>query len=298
MNREEFLGQPDIHAFISWLSTDVCTRVFTLSIKPSRFVPEGLSVRVEGIEDLVSNYLWKSRWLDTRTNSYINSGNWETTKVSLKRLREWLKESVTNSDQSQALAASKAVLEWGGVRNAKLFVEELAKKGELTNYLKSVRDLLSTNRSPSQKISDIDATNILKFDSGLTKIHSFLDDSGSPIYDSRVAAAISLLQCLYKENSLKPIKPTISFPCGAARGKQVRNPRDFGYKRAKSLFTETSHHEWARTQLQLGWIIIELLRRNQKILESEGSLLGRAHAFEAGLFMAGYDLRCFNLPIR
>lgn len=295
MTREEFLRQPDIEAFISWLSTDVSNRVFTLNIKPSRYVPNGLKLTAIGIEALVTNYRWNARWKDTRTNTFIDSVDWETTKASLKRLRQWLKESVNTSNESETLRAADAVLQWGGVSGARGFLTELANKNELTDYLKLVRNLLMTDRMPSQKISDINAINIRQFDSGLTKIHAFLDESGSPIYDTRVAGAISLLYCIFRENLPKSIKSSIAFPCGAARGDQLRNPGKLGFTRAKDLYAQTPSHEWARIQLQLGWLIIEVLRRNHNLFESEESLPDRAHAFEAGLFMAGYDLRCFSL---
>lgn len=198
-------------------------------------------------------------------------------------------------DQKQTFDAARGIMNWGGVSGASNLLKELHKSNRLISYLMSVRQLLAVNGLPTQRISDINSKNILKFDSGLTKIHALHENDGSPIYDSRVAAAISLLYQLYRETAPSSVKSSLSFPCGSARGDQLRNPGDLGFKKSRAFYYGIADHEWAQTQLQLGWIFSDLLQKNPMLFQKEGDLAARAHALEASLFVIGYDLRCFNV---
>lgn len=295
MNKTDFLKSPDVDGFIRWLATDLGFRTFKLDLASSRFVPGGLKTEAKGIEAVLMHYHWKAKWTDTRSGLNVESDSWIRTKDSLSKLSKWLRESVRTGNQEQTLDASMAVLQWGGVSGASKLVKELCKTRELVAYLRNVQALLAVNGPPSQRTEDITAEKIKKFDSGLTKIHALLDGDGSPIYDSRVAGAISLLYSLYREACPKSLVRSLEFPCGSARGDQLRNPGDLGFKRAKALYSETAHYEWAQTQLKLGWIFWGLLTQYPTLFQNEGNLAARAHALEASLFMVGYDLRCFGV---
>src|SRR5690606_22815344 len=54
-------------------------------------------------------------------------------------------------------------------------------------------------------------------------------------------------------------------------------------------------NEWAQWQVKLGWIVTSLLHQQSEWFSTEQTLAARCHAFEACLFMIGYDLRCFSL---
>lgn len=298
MNKTEFLNTPDVAKFIDWLSTDLPSRAFHLDILSSRFVPSGLKTTVTGIENILTNYRWHTYWLDTRTNEKIASSDWDSTKKSLSRLSKWLNDAVNSGDQKQTFDAARGIMNWGGVSGASNLLKELHKSNRLISYLMSVRQLLAVNGLPTQRISDISSKNILKFDSGLTKIHALHENDGSPIYDSRVAAAISLLYQLYRETAPSSVKSSLSFPCGSARGDQLRNPGDLGFKKSRAFYYRIADHEWAQTQLQLGWIFSDLLQKNPMLFQKEGDLSDRAHALEASLFVIGYDLRCFNVKAK
>ena len=298
MNKAEFLASPDVVNFIEWLSTDLTSRTFHLDISSSRFVPSGLKTTVTGVENILGNYRWHTYWLDTRTNEKIASSDWDSTKKSLSRLSKWLNDAVNSGDQKQTFDASLAVLKWGGVSGASRLMRQLYENNKLIAYLKTVKDMLAVNSAASQSLTSITSKNILKFDSGLTKIHALHENDGSPIYDSRVAAAISLLYQLYRETAPSSVKSSLSFPCGSARGDQLRNPGDLGFKKSRAFYYEIADHEWAQTQLQLGWIFSDLLQKNPMLFKKEGSLADIAHALEAALFVIGYDLRCFNVKAK
>jgi hypothetical protein len=294
LSKEEFLAHPHIEGFVDWLGSVLPSKVFSLKFPSSRFVPDGINKDVTGIEEVLKHYKWSSSWFFSPNSERVESTDWISTKHSLQKLAEWLKISLSSGDDHNTYLASIEVLNWGGVRGASKLMRELKENGEILSYLNETKILLAIDGDSRRKLSDVRPEDIKKYDAGLTKIHALLDDSGSPIYDSRVAAAVSLLYCQYVE-TLSDQKRLLSFPCGVARGKQIRNPGDLGFPRSRRFYTrEVPHHRWAQAQLACGWIFIRLLERNPSLFGGEGDLKDRAHALEAAMFMVGYDLRSFN----
>lgn len=279
MQREAFLAQQDIGAFVDWLVKTLPGLQVQLIFKPSKFVPGGLRARIEGFEQVLEHYRWGVDWQETRE--------------VLRQLRNRLRDAVERDDNAQAFQACCDVLRWGGVRSARPFLKDLHDRGELTAHLRRMVSLLSPGAHAS--LSALNADSVIRFDSGLTKIYALLDRSGSPIYDSRVGAAIGMLHGLFRKQQ-ELAGTALSFPSGPARGQQIRDPGAFAGLRAAPQFysRHVPHHEWARSQLRLGWIIRAVLERTDWFAR-EGELADRCHAFEACLFMLGYDLRCFGL---
>lgn len=293
MKREQFLAQPEVDSFIAWLSANLPTLTFKLRFKSSKFVPGGLTVDVQGFEQVLQHYRWKASWQDSN-QSTVESETWAQTQRSLGQLREWLASAVNAGDEQQALQACLQILRWGGVRGAIPFLHRLAAKGELSSYLRKMAGLMSLDGDNG--LDELDANSVERFDSGLTKIHALLDLSGSPIYDSRVGAAIAMLYSLFRQQWVGRGKPLLMFPSGGARGSQIRNPGALLKGLAAPQFSAIDYAAWARCQVRLGWIIRELLERTGWFAE-QGALPARCHAFEASLFMLGYDLRCFGLTL-
>ena len=291
MKREQFLVQPEVESFIAWLAVNLPALPFKLRFKASKFVPGGLTADVQGLEQVLDQYRWKASWQDTN-QSLVDSQTWAETQRSLGQLREWLTSAVNRGDDQQALQACLQILRWGGVRGAIPFLHRLAAKGRLSSYLKKMAGLMSLDGE--NDLDDLDAVSVERFDAGLTKIHALYDPSGSPIYDSRVGAAIGMLYSLFRQQWMESGKPLLAFPSGAARGSQIRNPGAFLNGLAAPQFSSIGYETWARWQVRLGWIIRALLERTGWFAE-QGALPARCHAFEASLFMLGYDLRCFGV---
>lgn len=290
MKREQFLLQPEVEAFVEWLATNLPALTFKLRFKSSKFVPGGLQEDVRGFEQVLAHYRWKASWLDSNQTS-VGSQTWAQTQRSLGQLREWLKSAVERGDEPQALQACLQILRWGGVRGAIPFLHRLAAKGELSAYLQKMVGLMALDGD--NDLDELDANSVERFDAGLTKIHALLDVSGSPIYDSRVGAAMGMFYSLFREQWTGGGKPLLSFPSGGARGSQIRNPGAFTNGLAAPQFSSIRYEAWARCQVRLGWIIRALLERTDWFAD-QGTLPARCHAFEASLFMLGYDLRCFG----
>ncbi|WP_240539590.1 hypothetical protein [Pseudomonas rhizophila] len=196
MKHEQFLLQPEVEAFVEWLATNLPTLTFKLRFKSSKFVPGGLQEDVRGFEQVLAHYRWKASWLDSNQTS-VDSQTWAQTQRSLGQLREWLKSAVERGDEPQALQACLQILRWGGVRGAIPFLHRLADQGELSAYLRKMAGLMALDGD--NDLDELDANSVERFDAGLTKIHALLDASGSPIYDSRVGAAMGMLYSLFRE---------------------------------------------------------------------------------------------------
>lgn len=296
MNRDDFLKQDDVTGFIDWLANTLPTQSFQLKMARSAYVPGGLAVRVTGLEAVLSHYAWHTSWTDAQGKT-VKSGNWAETRASLAALRAWLKTAIAQQDEDQALAACLAILEWGGVRGAIVFLRRLHAQRRLVAYFTRLAPLMSLTSEAS--LAALDENSVERFDAGLTKIHALLDDTGSPIYDSRVGAAIAMLYAQYRKNGQPKLAKSrlLAFPSGAARGKQIRNPKrlDPALPGAPQFFGNgVSRQSWAQWQVKLGWILRATLERCDWFQSDDTDLAARCHAFEACLFMLGYDLRCFG----
>ncbi|MBW3509256.1 MULTISPECIES: hypothetical protein [Janthinobacterium] len=296
MKRDDFLKQDDVRGFIDWLAAELPARSFHLKMARSRFVPGGLDVKATGLEAVLRHYVWSTRWTDAQGKAVI-SGNWHETRASLGQLRGWLKDAIARQDEDQTLAACLAILEWGGVRGAIVFLKRLHAQGRLVAYFTRLAPLMTLDSDAS--LDALDTDTVERFDAGLTKIHALFDDSGSPIYDSRVGAAMAMLYAQYRSQAGSKLakKHWLAFPSGAARGKQIRNPKgiDGGFAGAPQFFRKAvSCQDWAQWQVKLGWILRAVLEQCDWFKADGADMAARCHAFEACLFMLGYDLRCFG----
>jgi hypothetical protein len=288
MNRVEFLNEEK--GFVEWLVGKLPALEITLKIANSRFVPGGVEATCRGMEEVLTNYRWQA--LD---GDEVVSCDWPSTRDYLSKLAGHLRDSVDNGNEDSAENACLKVLRWGGVlrdkRGAKPFILGQTIAGTLVRYLKATRDLLRLDAE--QSLEDVTADRVIKFDSGMTKIHALLDESGLPIYDSRVGAAISMLEALYRME-LGDVRSSPHFASGRARGAQVRNPGKLGFDNAPIVFG-LRPNIWAQNQLKLGWVISAVID-GSNLFRNEGGVPARCHALEASLFMMGYDLKCFGIP--
>jgi hypothetical protein len=298
-NRKQFLAQPAVAAFVTWLTEQMPTLPVRLRFPPSKFVPGGLDTEVLGIEAVLAHYQWRAHWFDPASGTRVESGDWATTRQSLQLLGRWLRESVARKDELAARAAALEVLRWGGVRGAIPFIELQVQQEAWCAYLNGLAPLFALDGE--QNLDALHEGNVGRFDSGLTKIHSLLDATGSPIYDSRVGAALAMLYELFTRDAASGEQGVrhdlLGFPSGQPRGRQIRNPGELGFKPSPQLHTSAVRREaWAQWQLRAGWIIRAVLEQTDLFAsepagETTNHVAMRCHAFEAALFMIGYDLR-------
>ncbi|MFM0375790.1 hypothetical protein PQQ72_02045 [Paraburkholderia strydomiana] len=296
MNREEFLAQSSVQGFVTWLVQRLPELSVRLRVAHSKYVPGGIDDQVYGIEAVLVRYQWRASWCEPRTGKSVESGDWASTRSSLERLGAWLRESVSNGDELEAGAAAREILRWGGVRSAIPFIDAKVRKNEWCAYLKELAPLFALDGD--QTLDALHAGNVQRFDSGMTKIHALFDMTGSPIYDSRVGAAMAMLYEMFRgEVGRDGVEhDALGFPSGPARGRQVRNPVGLGLTASPQFYTQVAPEDWARWQLKTGWIIRAVLEQtslftSEPASEAASHIAARCHAFEAALFMIGYDLR-------
>lgn len=293
MDKQEFLAQADVSKFINWLIIKLPNLPIELNIKKSPFNPNEINASVNGLPLVLEHYSWKASWID-QNNVTVNSVDWDSTSKSLERLSNELRLAVDNHDEQKTLLMCLAVLKWGGVKGAIRFLKNKASNNQLVDYLNNCRPYFDI--SNNQSLQKVDANLIERFDAGLTKIHSLLDQSGSPIYDSRVGAAIAMLYQLYKNDCVG--ESLLDFPSGSAKGSQIRDPGDLGFNSAPQFYTSSvKSYQWAQYQIKLGWIIEVLAQQNWFQVKTSYSLSYQCRAIEACLFMIGYDLSSINSQV-
>lgn len=297
MDKAAFLAQDDVKGFVSWLVEELPKISVHLNFKSSKFVPGGIDQHCVGVDSVLNEYRWSTEWQEPVTAVAISSKNWGTTKNSLTLLRNGLRNAMNAGNHDLTESYCLQILKWGGVSCARGFIRSQTRSGTLISYLLGMEShlmLTDTNR-----LGDLNSNTVFQYDAGMTKIHALLDSTGSPIYDSRVGAAIAMLYAIYCDRESKKHSPLLSFPVGSARGKQIRNPGNLGlgYPPSPSFYTPSvSKHFWAQSQLKLGWILRQVILDSNPSwdeIKHKNEVVDRCHELEASLFMLGYDLSCF-----
>jgi hypothetical protein len=305
MNSQDFYNDIEVSGFVEWLSAELEHLTFGLSIGKSAKAPYGVNAKVIGINDVIKKYQWKASWLDDSTGASITSCGWDTTAKSLNLLSEKLKQALLSNDAETAFKACTYVFSWGGERNpqtgARKFLVEKLDKGELVDYLKEAQATFSLKSANLTNLEPIELVNSM-----LTKVYALQSDDGLPIYDTRVAVAIAGLVEIYRLKTRQPwvkVPDLLAFPVPPEDAKSQRrrvkylNPNALAPKpEMLSYISKKTPMQWASAKVRLGWIITEVLKRNPTLLSNQEH--SRHHAFEAALFMIGYDVRSLsaNLP--
>lgn len=295
MNKRKFLTQPEVVQFVNWLCENLPAMQFNLNFKASKYVTNGFKMQGVPFGEILTAYRWRV------VVNGIEACDFDSTNNILSSLQENLISAIQVNDEQAAYHACCAILDWGGVPKSKPFLRAKANQNCLVQYLQSIKPLLDLNGD--QHLESINSQSVESFNAGMTKVHALLDGSGSPIYDSRVGAAIAMLYAIYLQKNNLQATAILKFPSGPARGGQIRNPSDLDYEAGAPQFytRRVTPAQWAQSQLKLGWVIQKVLENKTSLFKNQGNIVDRSRAFEAGLFVIGYDLRCFvpqaQLPI-
>lgn len=296
MNKEDFLN--NTKDFIDWLVEILPSLKVEFNMKSTAFVPRGNRSNGKGVEWALEQY----RWID----------DWPTTRKRLNNFSRLLNSSVANGDNKSAQSVCLDIIKWGGDRNSKVgatpFILGKVKRTSLCKYIKDCSLAMSLNVPTLNNFHHVERMNSM-----LTKIHAIYSCDGLPIYDSRVAASISSLVELYRVNEQTHwviIPPDLTFPVLTRTRTPMRlnpdalNPGLLVYGGGKK-----TTQEWVSAKIRLGWIMQAVLAKSTSLFENEldeREMLGasldqcgpdstnriRMHAFEAALFMLGYDPKC------
>lgn len=292
MNKQAFLADQDVEDFLAWLARELPQLKIRLDIKRSRFVPSGLKVEATGLENVLAHYTWKSHGMV--------SGNWAETTARLAALADALRDAVQRDSNPDALEACRKILRWGGNRGwhrgAYPFLSARAAAGVLCRYLRD------TGAAFALDTADVDALipPVEMLNSMLTKVHALYAEDGLPIYDARVAAASASLVEMWRVATGKSgdqLPALLTFPATTA-SRTVR--RRFPHARSPGVMTygaPKTAGQWASAKVRLGWVMEGILGRLPALFAEccdVPNLAERMHAFEASLFMVGYDVGCLD----
>lgn len=291
MNRLGFRDSANVTAFTDWFAKRYSGLSISLDIKRSRFVPHGIQAELIGLDELVWHYCWRTQESD--------SGDWAETQVSLRKMGDALKQAIDSKRDKDVLAACRDILAWGGNRNprngALPFLDNLHAQGKLADYLSTTRQAFALEGA----VIDPSRPHAAKMNSMLTKVHALASTDGLPIYDSRVAAAIATLVELWRhEQALThtPLPPELTFPATTlARSvfclfDDARDPGVMSYAPGALAVTAA---RWSSAKIRLGWLMAAILEKAPHLFGTAPAP-ERMHAFEASLFMIGYDVSCLQ----
>jgi hypothetical protein len=283
MNKKQFLNDSAVESFIDWLSSNISKIEINLKIGKSKFVQNPINEKIIGIDKVLQRYQWKSIGMQ--------SGSWGETKARLGELSAKLRSALSSKDENATLDACKNILAWGGNRNwnvgAYPFLQRKAKAGTLCNYISKAGTAMLLSDADTTKLSPA----IEKMNAMLTKVHALYTEDGLPIYDSRVAAAIaSLVELWRKRQNLSGVTlpPTLSFPATVSTRSVYQAFPDTQFDPGLIGYDAESSIAWASAKVRLGFILQAVLERNSVLFSGEN----RMHAFEACLFMIGYNVKC------
>lgn len=287
MTKADYLNSNDVQDFISWLVADLTSEKFKHSyiLRQSK-----RNWSCDSLYDAYKKYEWGFSAVEELG---IEAGStFEENSRALARLQQKLRASLVQKDNVATCNASIAIVKWGGVANGNMIWLKKNLEG-LSEYLNQVRD-----RFNQQDISHLPKD--LRFNAGMTKIYSLACDE-LIIYDSRVAAALGWLVATFCEETERSVVPdNLNFPWAPAKeGADAVNPKNrcpninnLKFQRLYSSQRPLQHAIWNG---RASWLLAEVLdaaQKNQKNPFADDGLSSseQLRAFEAALFMIGYDL--------
>ena len=264
---------------------------------------------IKEFSESIDKYSWPSSFLAPEDSyGYFENGkevkceSWLETKKCLQSLSKGLKKSLNLKDDGRVLQWCGAILSWGmgsaGDATLKKLID-LYNKDQLANYINGIRCLHG-----NESVNLVDVTQLFKnstvsafekdwMSSGLSKIIALASEN-IIILDSRVGAILCEYINDYLNKNKKNIIPIeLKFSWGKGRdsesGISVR-------RRPLPLENDKNHPEfkrnssWYEQQIKASWLIRAILEENSELFKYEGGIIERIHAFEASLFMLGYNL--------
>lgn len=283
MNKIQFLNNSDVLKFANWFQRKYRNIEFNLNIRKSKFVPTPIFKQIKGLENLLSCYQWKS--------ADMLYGNWHEASAYILNLSEKVKIAVDSGNDNDALLACYNILRWGGDRNPRVgacpFLTKKAHKNQLCDYI------LAVSKTLNLETADTDNLKVEMMNSMLTKVHALYAKNELPIYDSRVSAAIATLVEMWRndeELSDTPIPDSLCFPATAYNRTVHQRYPNAQFDSGLVGYGQFSSLKWTSAKVRLGWILEYILNNNHDLFSGQN----RMHAFEACLFMIGYDVNCLS----
>ena len=303
MDREEFRTSisetSDEHPsfleyFIHFMESVSC-KYTSLNTKISA---ENREFCAKGVRQALNQYTWPTTvTIPGSANRPEKVENFTDTFDQLTLLRNGITETI-NGEGNLSLW-TREILKWGmGPKSRWSGTQEFIENHQnAPAYLNSINQMASLDGSTD----DIDVPSILRYNSGMSKIHSLSSTTGLIIYDSRVA--FTLGECV---NSWLKITETAIIPgylnfMQAGRRSQVSKkitlPNPYHLDRNHNR-EQRDNGKWLDNQMRASWLFrIALENHNDLWVEDEdNSIFTRMHKLEAAFFMLGAYSNTIEIP--
>ena len=277
MKRSAYLHDPQVQAFVKWASYLVTGKWGLIHRWHSRSLGSRGCPPFEcmSLYDAYRSYWWTGT-LTRADGSAVTVRRFDETAALFDELREELRDiaryPTTDEAKDRFLATCIRIRKWGGI-NRHIRLKELGEDA-LPIFTENARLL-------EPEHADTDMRGFKYMSSGYSKIYSLMIDD-FPIYDSRVACALTSLIWLFsRDKQLGYIPAPLKLGIPENRGEQDRNPYGFPSIRhgQDSLY--------AASNVKAAWLLGSLAKVGGEFgaVSAERRLL----ALQSSLFMIGYE---------
>jgi hypothetical protein len=234
---------------------------------------------------------WKCQDLLDAGKKYFWFGNFDNNNILLGDLSKELRKAIKNGNEKETLCVCMNILEWGGVTNGAYGVTKAYCDNRLIETTqKALSELIPDDNVELDLTGFSEKNGAFIMNASYTKIYSLLSERPFVIYDSRVAAALSLIVKLYWLNSRRDneeLPNSLCLACLDGRGNNsLRCADDIGknivFKKANN--NDREHALW---NVRANWII-EAALIQADIQPNE--MIKKMRELEAALFMIGYSV--------
>ena len=311
LTRDKYLADPDVADFVRFFREHLHTAQFAHSYF---HYDSGKQWSCVSLADAAAKYEWRVKEvfrgpLGLAGNSQMPD-DYRSNAIVLSSLQKQLREAYCDGDAVRLEEVGQEIFVWGGTlkRNPGRLSALNAQRGGLKAYLTFCYIAFGAGAALNLPVF---RNRGLVSNAGFTKIYS-LHFSDFVIYDSRVAAALSLFVLLYCAATGKAGVPeSLSFPCmppqtykrksGAPRRPSRRNPSasDISGNEWKFPSCNNSHERHIRGNVRANWLLTSAIADDPNPGQNRfiaGYGLAALRAVEAALFMVGYDLENAALP--
>ena len=282
MQRQGYLDDLNVRGFLDW-------------VEPLVSDPRGIHIawdskgchfRCQSFEEAYRKYCWYGK-VELDDGSTITVKDFEGTARRFDRWQEMMSSILQrgysdNRNQALFFQTAKRIRQWGGIR----------RHGDLDKLGGQALTVLGGNaaRLHPDSADTEDLRNLSHMGSGYSKVYAMMVP-GLPIYDSRVACALtSLILTHCRELELPQVPETLQLGIPQSPGKQPRNPSVSQYHFPNIWDSSKYGGAYAVSNVKAAWLIGELATRCGPF----SSLPPNRHslALQSALFMIGY--RCFD----
>jgi hypothetical protein len=311
LTREQHLADPDVAGFLRFFREYMHTTKYAHSYF---HYDSGKQWGCVSLSDAAAKYEWRIKEAFRRQLGLAGKSqmpdDFQSNAIVLSSLQKQLREAYCDGDAAQLEKVGQEIFVWGGTLNSNpgRLAGLNAQRGGLKAYLTFCYIAFGAGEALNLTVF---RNRSLVSNAGFTKIYS-LQFSDFVIYDSRVAAALSLFVLLYCAASGKSAVPaSLSLPCMPPQTYQRKNglPRQPLRRNASARSSagciwdfpscNNSHERHIRANLKVNWMLGSAIAgdpdpKQNQFIASYG--LGALRALEAALFMIGYDLENAVLP--